>query len=84
MEKYGLDGKGAASTTEVLNFAGMKGWAYSTIYPHGNCAGVEYSVGGLMTGQCYALDSESKHDDLYTDTSVMFGCAEGDSVLILI
>lgn len=71
----GTDGETIEMDPSVLSTE--KGWAYVTVYPHSNCEGAEYSVGGIMTGTCLPIYSESTTDDANNAKSVMYGCEGG-------
>lgn len=79
LEKYGLDGSAGELVSYTPNMEKENGWIYVPIYPSSTCDGQEYSIGGLKSGTCFPMFSDSSgKSDQSSGLSVMFGCEKGE------
>ena len=82
MLKYGLEGASSADNYDGVETVDEKGWAYISIYSDSTCSGTEYSIGGVVTGQCFTYYSED--DDGAAATSIRFQCLDGTILIVCV
>ena len=80
MLKYGMEGASSTDSFEAVEAADEKGWAYISIYSDSSCSGTEYSIGGVVTEQCFTYYSED--DDGAAATSIRFQCLDGKIIAV--